>query len=164
MNLLSCPISSQRQQISPQSPIFDEDFQQNKQLSIPQSLQRGSHSPKEKRSLQTEEQKRTSLVVQWLRLQASTAGGVGSIPGQETKIPHAAQSSQKQNKQKPVEKTFVFHPSLLFSIQWYFLIFKKPPCTLVRKGNICVRRGSRLFNVESDKVKCPSPIRFASIP
>ena len=103
-------------------------------------------------------------MVQWLRLQASTAGGVGSIPGQKTKIPHAAQSSQKQNKQKPVEKTFVFHPSLLFSIQWYFLIFKKPPCTLVRKGNICVRRGSRLFNVESDKVKCPSPIRFASIP
>ena len=63
-------------------------------------------------------------MVQWVRLQASTAGGVASIPGQETKIPHAAQSSQEQKKQEPVEKTFVFHPSPLFSIQWYFLIFK----------------------------------------
>ena len=33
---------------------------------------------------------RTSLVVQWLRLQASTAGGTDSIPGLGTKIPHAA--------------------------------------------------------------------------
>ena len=31
----------------------------------------------------------TSLVVQWLRLRASTAGGMGSIPGQGTKILHA---------------------------------------------------------------------------
>ena len=30
-----------------------------------------------------------SLVVQWLRLHASSAGGLGSIPGQGTKIPHA---------------------------------------------------------------------------
>ena len=30
---------------------------------------------------------RTSLVVQWLRLHAFTAGSVGSIPGQGTKIP-----------------------------------------------------------------------------
>ena len=32
----------------------------------------------------------TSLAVQWLRLCASNAGGTGSIPGQGTKIPHAA--------------------------------------------------------------------------
>ena len=31
----------------------------------------------------------TSLVVQWLRLSSSNAGGVGSIPGWETKMPHA---------------------------------------------------------------------------
>ena len=29
----------------------------------------------------------TSLVVQWLRLHASSAEGAGSIPGQGTKIP-----------------------------------------------------------------------------
>ena len=29
----------------------------------------------------------TSLEVQWLGLHASTAGGMGSIPGQGTKIP-----------------------------------------------------------------------------
>ena len=43
---------------------------------------------------------RTSLVVRWSRLCASTAEAVGSIPGQETKIPHAVWHSQKQNKQK----------------------------------------------------------------
>ena len=33
----------------------------------------------------------TSLVVQWLRLHGSNAGGAGLIPGQGTKIPHAVQ-------------------------------------------------------------------------
>ena len=43
----------------------------------------------------------TSLVAQWLRLCASTVGGVGSVPGGGTKILHAVQSSHKQtNKQK----------------------------------------------------------------
>ena len=45
------------------------------------------------------------MEVQWLGLCASTAGGVGSIPGQETKIPHAVWHSQKQNKTKPRPKT-----------------------------------------------------------
>ena len=40
---------------------------------------------------------RTSLVVQWLRLHASTAGGVGWILGWGTKIPHAT-CCRKQNK------------------------------------------------------------------
>ena len=45
-------------------------------------------------------QKRTFLVVQWLRLHAPTAEGAGSIPGQGTKIPHAAgQKQQQQQKQ-----------------------------------------------------------------
>ena len=34
-------------------------------------------------------------VVKWLRLHAANAGGMGSIPGQRTKIPHAMQCSQK---------------------------------------------------------------------
>ena len=40
--------------------------------------------------------------VQWLRLHAPDAGGAGSIPGWETKIPHAAWRSQtnKQTKAK----------------------------------------------------------------
>lgn len=36
-----------------------------------------------------------SLEAQWLRLPASTAGGLGSIPGCETKIPHATQCGKK---------------------------------------------------------------------
>ena len=42
----------------------------------------------------------TSLVVQWLRLHASTAGGGGSIPGQGTKIPHALGHGQKKKKKR----------------------------------------------------------------
>ena len=38
----------------------------------------------------------TSLAVQWLRLCASNAGGMGSIPSQGTKIPHAAQQKKKK--------------------------------------------------------------------
>ena len=37
----------------------------------------------------------TSLVVQWLRLQASDTGGTGSIPGLGTKIPRADGHRQK---------------------------------------------------------------------
>ena len=36
----------------------------------------------------------TSLVVQWLRLHAPNTGGLGSIPGQGTKIPHASTKPQ----------------------------------------------------------------------
>ena len=39
-----------------------------------------------------------SLVVQWLGLHAFTAEGLGSIPGQRTKIPQAASRGQKKNK------------------------------------------------------------------
>ena len=39
-----------------------------------------------------------SLVVQWLRLSACTAMGLGSILGQRTKIPQVAWCSQKKKK------------------------------------------------------------------
>ena len=39
-----------------------------------------------------------SLAVQWLRLCKSIAGGMGSIPGGGTKVPHAEQCSQKKKK------------------------------------------------------------------
>ena len=40
----------------------------------------------------------TSLVIQWIRLQASNVGHMGSIPGQETKIApcHAVQQKKKK--------------------------------------------------------------------
>ena len=41
----------------------------------------------------------TSLVVQWLRLCPSTAGGMSSIPAQGTKIPHATWWPKQTNKQ-----------------------------------------------------------------
>ena len=40
----------------------------------------------------------TSLVVQWLRLHASNAGGTGLIPVWGTKVPHAVWHSQKKKK------------------------------------------------------------------
>ena len=39
----------------------------------------------------------TSLGVQWLRLRTFTAKGRSLIPGQGTKIPHAAWRDQKKN-------------------------------------------------------------------
>ena len=42
-------------------------------------------------------------MVQGLRLCASNAGDAGSIPGQETKIPHATQRSQKVKKNKKMK-------------------------------------------------------------
>ena len=41
-----------------------------------------------------------SLAVQWLRFHASTAGGIGSIPDQGTKIPHATWHGQKRKINK----------------------------------------------------------------
>ena len=41
-----------------------------------------------------------SLDIQWLRLHAFTARDIGSIPGWGTRIPHAAQQSQKKLKKK----------------------------------------------------------------
>ena len=45
----------------------------------------------------------TSLVVQLLSLQASTAGGTGSISGQGSKIPHAAEKLKPEyhNERRP---------------------------------------------------------------
>ena len=45
----------------------------------------------------------TSLVVQWLQLCPYNAGGTGSIPGQETKIPHN-EMWQKKKKERKKEK------------------------------------------------------------
>ena len=39
-------------------------------------------------------------MVQWLRLHAPNAGGMGLIPGQGTKIPHAAWRSQRGEKKR----------------------------------------------------------------
>ena len=43
-------------------------------------------------------------MVQWLRLHASNAGGVGLISGWENKIPHAGMHSQKIKKLKKEKK------------------------------------------------------------
>ena len=39
-------------------------------------------------------------MIQWLRLCAFTAEGVGSIPGQGTEIPQAASAAKKERKKK----------------------------------------------------------------
>ena len=41
------------------------------------------------------------MVVQWLRLQASTAEGMGSVPGQGTRIQHASQTKTNKQTNKP---------------------------------------------------------------
>ena len=50
----------------------------------------------------------TLLMVQWLGLHASTAGGMGVIPGQGTKILYALQQSQnKQTKTAATKNTWI---------------------------------------------------------
>ena len=39
-------------------------------------------------------------MAQWLRLRASSTGDSGSIPGEETEIPHALQYSQTEKNLK----------------------------------------------------------------
>ena len=41
----------------------------------------------------------TSLAVQWLSLHTSTAGSVGSLPGQGNKILHAMQHGKKKKSE-----------------------------------------------------------------
>ena len=48
---------------------------------------------------------RTSLVVQWLRLCASIANGVGLIPGQGTGILHATWCGQKIKKKNQINNS-----------------------------------------------------------
>ena len=43
-------------------------------------------------------------MIRWLRIQASTAGGVGLIPSGETKIAQAAQCYKKKKKTNAVVK------------------------------------------------------------
>ena len=45
-----------------------------------------------------------SLVVHWLRLCAPIAGGSGLIPGQGTRIPHAAGCREKKKKKRQGRK------------------------------------------------------------
>ena len=61
-------------------------------------------SRKRQQRLSREKNEGASLLVQWLRLHATSAGGTGSIPGQGTKIPHAACCSQKIRFQKDIKK------------------------------------------------------------
>ena len=49
----------------------------------------------------------TSLAIQWLRLHVPTVGGMGSIPGPGTKIPHAPVCPIPQQKKK--HKNYIDH-------------------------------------------------------
>ena len=42
----------------------------------------------------------TSLAIQWLKLHIPNAGGMGSIPGRGTNIPHVAQHGKNNNNKK----------------------------------------------------------------
>ena len=63
----------------------------------------------------------TSLAVQWLRLCASTAGGMGSIPGQGSKILHTKWHGQKKKrKRKKKEKKDFFGNLESFVVPFQF--------------------------------------------
>ena len=60
-------------------------------------------------------------MVQWLRLCAPKAGGMGSIPGWRTKILHAAWCNQKKERKK--NKSFYFTITYSFSNALTYIIF-----------------------------------------
>ena len=74
--------------IEPRSPALQADSLP----AGPQGQPKGRVYACKKKQKQTQ----TFLPVQWLRLWALTAGGMGLIPGWGTKIPHAMWCSQKK--------------------------------------------------------------------
>ena len=71
----------------------------------------------------------TSLVVQWLRLSASTAGGMGLIPGQGTKIPYATWHNPKKKKKK--KKTVEVVISNFLGTLNKMYNYKRRPCLIM---------------------------------
>ena len=73
----------------------------------------------------------TSLVVQWLRLHASNAGGAGSLPGWGTKIPHAPQHGSAKKKRNENSNVFTLHTVFLDDIhsRWLnsFVVLSENP-------------------------------------
>ena len=71
----------------------------------------------------------TSLVVQWLRPQTSTAGGMGLIPGWGTKIPHAMQCAPPKKgeswdyKNSSSLPSHLIHPILRVCTEHLFFFF-----------------------------------------
>ena len=80
---------------------------------------------------------RTSLVVQWFRLCASSAGGSGSIPGQGTKTPHATWWGQKYFKKRgPMKKESKFNGILKYLQNLYSPCSSQLCCPQIYK-HIC---------------------------
>ena len=63
---------------------------------------------------------RTAVVVQWLRLCASTAGGADLIPGYGTQIAHALRSGQTAHHPPPKKKTQT--TSLQYPFQQFIIL------------------------------------------
>ena len=71
---------------------------------------------------------RTSLAVQWLRLQASTEGDTGLILGQGTRIPHTTWCGQKKLNKCPLHglSCIMFHTH---AFGWWFQCLRWFPST-----------------------------------
>ena len=77
----------------------------------------------------------SSLVVQWIRLEASTAGGVGSVPGWGAKTPHAAQCVPPKKRMSACNAGYYLTSFSYFIFHFYFsrflnFFFKYPHLTL----------------------------------
>ena len=92
----------------------------------------------------------TSLVVHCLRLLSSTAGGVGSIPDPGTKIPCAAQHSQKKKTKTTMPAWSKWHLKYRLNVYvgfWGGSVVKNPPTNTGDTGSI---PGSGRFSGEGN--------------
>ena len=75
----------------------------------------------------------TSQAVQWLRLRASTAGGTGSIPGEGTRILHAAQCGQKKKKKRNTYNKIMCHRFVYLSFFFTYTLSHEINVAFIRK-------------------------------
>ena len=74
------------------------------------------------------------LIGHWLRLHASTAGNAGSVPGWETKIPHASWYGQKKKK-------FLMYQYIFFKM----FVYEVSEVVKITKTE-CKKEGKLVFN------------------
>ena len=91
-----------------------------------------------------------SLVIQWLGLCPSSARGLGSIPGQGTKILQATRSLQKKERKKEKKKRLMWPWIILHRKRWPGWWMSPVVCWLVHNSKLSGERRQLWFVTFAD--------------